>query len=279
MSFSTYWRACAFASLLCLGAAPAARAQFAAAITPPRFEIATRPGEVARQIFEITHAAPGSGTYRVYTTDWTMDESGSLTFYDPLQPGSCRPWVALERREVTVAMGARVRFRFEVNPPATTIAQECRFAIMLESKPQDVQAATSTFPMSGRIGVIVYVRVGDAKASLDIAADGADVFDGKTAPMLRVQNKGNATARLAGILKATDAGGASFEMTPDAVPILPGQTRRVALQAFEPQAAARAASAPARAIRWPVTVRGTFEYEQGAARLDAELTFADRRTP
>ena len=254
-----------------------AHAQFAAAVTPPRFEVAVEPGQVTRQVMEITHAIPGAGTYRVYTTDWSMDASGALTFYDTLQPGGCRPWVSIERKEITVAMGTRARYRFEVAPPAGTAPTECRFALMLESRPQDVKTGeTSSFPMNGRIAVIVYVSVGGAKPVLEPGALTAGAFDGRTVPLLAVHNSGNATGRLAGILKGSDAAGAAFEFTPEALPILPGQTRQIALQPYEP---GPRASAPATTLRWqwPLTLRGTLEYgPAGSGRFELDRSVAER---
>jgi hypothetical protein len=267
----------------CVGLAlgGAARAQFAAAVTPPRFEVSVEPGQVTRQVLEITQAIPGTSTYRVYTTDWSMDASGALTFYETLQPGSCRPWVAIERKEVAVARGARVRFRFEVAPPASATPQECRFALMLESKPQDVKTGdTASFPMNGRIGVIVYVSVGGAKPVLEPGATSVAVFDGRPTPMLTVHNSGNATGRLAGILSGADGAGAALEFTPEAVPILPGQTRTIALQPYEPglRAAASASSPAGRApLRWPVTLNGTLEYgPAGAGKFDLKRSVSER---
>ena len=261
----------------------AARAQFAAAVTPPRFEISVEPGQVTRQVFEITQAIPGASTYRVYTTDWSMDASGALTFYETLQPGSCRPWVAIERKEVTVARGARVRFRFEVAPPANVTPQECRFALMIESKPQDVKTGDiASFPMNGRIGVIVYVSVGGAKAVLEPGATSVGPFDGRPTPLLAVHNSGNATGRLSGILKGTDVAGITLEFTPEAVPILPGQTRRIALQPYEPGPRAPvSASAPAarRQLQWPLSLRGTLEYgPSGAGHFELDRSVAERPT-
>ena len=264
---------------LSLALADAAHAQFAAAVTPPRFEISVEPGQVTREVLEITHAIPGAGTYRVYTTDWSMDATGTLTFYETLQPGSCRPWVSIERKEVTVAMGSRVRYRFEVAPAADATPQECRFALMLESRPQDVKTGdTSSFPMNGRIGVIVYVSVGGAKAVLEPGAASVGQFDGRPAPVLMVSNRGNATGRLSGILKGTDAAGNTIEFTPEAVPILPGQTRQIALQPYEPGRRS-AATAPAAALRiqWPLNLHGVLEYGlAGAGRFDLDRSIVER---
>jgi len=268
---------------VCLGLAlaGAAQAQFAAAVTPPRFEVGVEPGQVTRQVMEITQAIPGGGTYRVYTTDWSMDNAGALTFYDKLQPGSCRPWVAIERKEITVAMGARLRYRFEVAPPADATPQECRFALMIESRPQDVKTSeASSFPMNGRIGVIVYVRVGNAKAVLEPGEASVGMFDGRPTPMLAVHNSGNATGRLSGILKGTDGAGTTIEFTPETVPILPGQTRQIALQPYEPAPrgpVVASAPVPARQLKWPVRLRGALEYEPaGASRFELERTVTER---
>ena len=274
-------RAAAGAACTSMALTGAAHAQFAAAVTPPRFEVAVEPGQVARQVMEITHALPGAGTYRVYTTDWSMDANGALTFYDTLQPGGCRPWVSIERREITVAMGTRARYRFEVAPPATATPQECRFALMLESKPQDVKTSdTSSFPMNGRIAVIVYVSVGGAKPVLEPGALSVGAFDGRPTPLLMVRNSGNATGRLAGILKGTDASGTAIEFTPETVPILPGQTRKIALQPYEPAprvATSASAPTPAPRLQWPLTLRGTLEYgPAGAGRFELDRSVADR---
>jgi hypothetical protein len=259
------------------------RAQFAAAVTPPRFEFNVEPGQVARQVMEITHAIPGTGNYRVYTADWNMDATGALTFYDTLQPGSCRPWVAIERRDITVTQGARLRYRFEVAPPGNATAQECRFALMVESRPQEVKTGdTASFPMNGRIGVIVYASVGGAKAVLEPGSLSIGQFDGRPTPMLMVRNSGNATARLSGILKGTDASGASIEYSPESVPILPGQTRRIALQPYEPPKAPPPKTGPAAnsaqtQLALPLNLRGALEYgPAGTGRIELDRSVTER---
>ena len=264
------------ASLTGVALCTPAHAQFAAAVTPPRFEISVEPGKVTRQVMEITHAIPGTGAYRVYTADWNLDATGALTFYDTLQPGGCRPWVAIERKEVNVAQGARVRYRFEVAAPADAPDRECRFALMIESKPQEVQAnASASFPMSGRIAVIVYVRVGAAKAVLEAGDTSIAAIDGRPTPMLMVRNAGNATGRLSGVLKGTDATGATIEFTPESVPILPDTVRKIALQAYQPGPRTAASVPPA--LKWPLALRGVLEYGHDAAgRIEVDRKISER---
>ena len=50
------------------------------------------------------------GSYRVYTNDWTMGPDGNAVFADELAANSCRPWVALERKELALAANGKVRF-------------------------------------------------------------------------------------------------------------------------------------------------------------------------
>jgi len=256
-------------------------APFAAAVTPPRFELSVEPGQLTRQVLEINQATPGAATYRIYSNDWAMNPGGTLTFYDTLQPGSCRPWVAIERKEVTVTMGSRVRYRFEVAPPADAAPQECRFALMIEGNSQDVKTSPgASFPMSGRIAVIVYVRVGGAKAVLEPGAMAIAQIDGQPTPVMMVHNSGNATGRLAGILNGTDASGTAFEFTPETIPILPGQTRQVSLQPFLPgprASASASAPAPVPRLKWPLSLRGMLEYGPGSTdRFELERDVAER---
>jgi hypothetical protein len=247
-TFLEAWRRAAvwIAATLGLIATVESHAQFAAAVTPPRFEISVEPGQVARQVIEITHAIPGSGSYRVYTTDWSMDAGGALTFYDTLQPGSCRPWVAIERRDITVVNGTRLRYRF---------------------------------PMNGRIGVIVYASIGAARAVLEADEVSIGTFDGRRVPLITVVNRGNATGRLSGSVKGVDPTGRTVEFSPESVPILPGQTRRIALHPFDPPGLAASAARPANVavIQWPLALRGTLEYgPAGAGRIEIDRSVSER---
>jgi hypothetical protein len=239
---------------------------FAAYVSPPRFEIQTQPGENLRQVLEIQHVGQSKGNYRIYTTDWSLAADGGVTFADELAPDSCRPWVAIERRELTIEPGARYRFRFEISPPAGTAPRECRFAIMVEGlDPAQVKGAIS-FPVSGRIGVIVYARVGNAEPLLSIEGQQVTPVNGRPTATLSVRNSGNASGRLEGFLNATDAAGKRFEMSPADFPILPGETRSIALSpvALEGQ------SLPE--LRFPIRVKGSLEW--GDRRLPLDARFA-----
>lgn len=259
---------------------PAAVAQFAAAVTPPRFEIDVAPGQVSRQVLDIGHALPGTGLYRVYTNDWQLSPDGAVSFSDELLAGSCRPWVVIEREEIAVPMGRRLRYRFEITPPLDAPPQECRFALMLESRTQEVKTGENTsFPMNGRIAVIVYARVGGVAPALSWEHLHWARVDDQDMPVIQVSNRGQATGRLAGVVEGRAAGGgAALEFTPQTLPILPGQTRQIALMRHVPDGAAAAAPAPlSRSVPWQF--QGRLEYGRaGELRLPLDATLAPVRS-
>jgi hypothetical protein len=260
-------------SLCGLTGASAALAQgFSALVTPPRIEMIVKPGQDARQVIEITQVGNTPGRFRIYTNDWQLNDQGGVQFFDELQSGSCRPWVALERRELTVGGNAKVRFRIQVSPPADTSARECRFAVMIEGL--DTSAVSSGgvgFPVSGRIGVIVYAGMDGTKAELKIV--GQSVSTGKEPkdrlPVLSVKNDGNAHGRLAGLLAGVDASGLKIDFAPSTLPILPGETRALSLQVQPDPNAPK--DAPLPIINYPITIRGNLEW--GGKTQAFEATF------
>ena len=251
------------AALLVLAAGLPAQAQFALAVSPPRFELTAKPGERLRQVIELNNAATSAGHYKVKTADWRLRPDGGVEFFDALQPGSCRPWVAIERRDVKVEPARPYRFRFEVTPPPDTAPTECRFAVLIEG---DEQPAGPKVPvaLAARIGVIVYVAVGDVAPRLVLAGSGLATVDGRELPMLQVRNDGNAHGRLAGFLTGTDAAGTKLEFQPANAPVLPGETRAIALTATRPGDTDTQV-----APRLPVTLSGTLEWgRSGSLRIE-----------
>lgn len=244
------------------------RAQdFAAVVSPPRFEIQAEPGQRIRQVVEITNAGPRPSRYYLRTADWTLGADGGVTFLEDITPESCRSWVAIERREIEVPGGGRYRYRFEVQAPPEATQGECRFALMIEGDPQTVQAGSGLpVPVSGRIGVIVYVRVGEAAADLQIAEASVADTSGGIVPALSVHNAGNAHGRLNGFLSGTDARGRKLEFFPSTLPILPGETRLIPLTpSIGPDAVTD--------LAFPVQVAGVVEWGDGR-RVEIDQLFA-----
>lgn len=239
---------------------------FAAFISPPRFEIKTSPGQPLRQVVEIQHVGRTPGNYRVYTNDWTLEGDNQVSFTNDLTPGSCRPWVAIERRELTLQPGARYRYRFEINPPADTPPRECRFALMVEGLDTAKVEGSLNFPVGGRIGVIIYAAIGDVAPALSIVGTETLKVNGQPVAAIKVRNDGSATGRLEGFVDGTDAGGQRAEMAPADMPILPGETRRIGLAAIGTD------NKPGPTLRFPLRVKG--QLESGKAKLPLDASFA-----
>jgi hypothetical protein len=247
--------------------APALAQGFAAVVSPPRFELTVKSGERVREVVEISNATAQSATYHVRTGDWTLAPDAGVTFSESLAVGSCRPWVAIERRDIVVPGGGRYRYRFEVQPPVDAPAGECRFALLIEGDEQLVRAPGGVnIPVSGRIGVIVYVTVGSAAPDLQIVGTGIGETNGRQVPVLKIRNTGNAHGRMTGFLSGVDATGRTLEFAPSTLPILPGETREIAL-------VASTAPDTIADVAYPVRVRGTLEWGSGK-RTELDQVFA-----
>lgn len=239
---------------------------FAAYVTPPRVEVKVQPGQTLRQVIEIQHAGQSRGTYRVYTNDWSFTHDRAVRFQDALAPDSCRPWVAIERRELALDPGSKHRYRFEISAPEGTTPRECRFALMVEGlEPAKVQSAVP-IPVGGRIAVIVYVAIGDAKPDLRLlSADLEQVEDRKTL-FLTVHNTGNAHGRIEGYLDAKPPRGVAVELSPVDMPILPGETRRIPLIPSDSEG-----ERALKAIETPLHLKGRLEWNGGNMPVDLSL--------
>jgi fimbrial chaperone protein len=236
-------------------------AGFAAVVSPPRFELKSRNGATLHQVFSLTNGSNTPAKFRVHTADFTLGSDYGVNFQDALQPGSCRPWVALERPEVPLPPGGSIRYRFEVQVPKDAPPGECRFGILIEGDRSIAHAGSLELPIAGRIGIIVYVIVGGAKPAIDFFGPSVVTLNGQQLPALRVHNGGDAHARMGGFLYGTDAKGIKYDFNPSTLPILPGEVRQVY---FTP-------SLPGNdhpTLTFPVTVQGKLEWDDQSTELN-----------
>jgi len=81
------------------------------------------------------------------------------------------------------------------------------------------------------------------------------------------RNTGNAHGRLEGYVSGTDARGKRYAFAPSTFPVLPGETRDIALV---PEGDEAGASAPE--LAYPVVLKGRLDW--GSQQLDVDATFA-----
>jgi len=181
---------------------------FAISISPPRFELSAQPGQTVRAVAEMSNASTTAAQLSFATAEWDLTPDGGVTLSNAVKPNSCRPWVAIERRQTTLQAKAQLRYRFEITPPADTRPTECRFAIVVAGAEERVSpGANVSFPVSGQIAIIVYVTVGDVKPQLRIVKADVVNINGALTPVLMVENTGTAHGRLSAFLTGTDAAG------------------------------------------------------------------------
>ncbi len=240
--------------------------EFAAVISPPRFVDRAKPGATYRNVIEIANVSAKTARFTLQTADWRLDSTGAPEFTQSLTADSCRPWVGIEAAEIAVASGSKRRYRFEVAVPKDAPVGECSFAILIEGEPQPPREGMP-LPLSGRIGVIVYLAIGDAAAALEILDTHIADQQGKPLPTLRVRNTGNMHGRLEGYLAGIDAKGTKIVLVPDNGPIMVGATRDIVLY---PQAEDGDGNMPA--IVYPLRIRGRLDADK--QRLDIETTLS-----
>ncbi|HEY0232105.1 MAG TPA: hypothetical protein VGC55_12705 [Dokdonella sp.] len=264
---------CRFAACALIAAANLAHLQpahadgFSAVVSPPRFESTAKAGETYRDVIEISNVSSQPSSLTVKTADWHLDASAAAVFTDDLAPDSCRPWVAVERHELTLGASGKYRFRFEAAVPAGTPDRECRFALMFEGASQQIDAQGLKLPVSGRIGVIVYLAIGNVASDLQLTGYGSQNVNGERRPSLHIANRGSAHGRLDGFVEGTDADGASWTLVPSTLPILPGEERDVALS-FDEGKNGKKKSEP----RYPLKLHGTIYDGHRAIAVDTSFT-------
>jgi hypothetical protein len=246
-------------------AAPSFAQGFSALVSPPRFEGTAKPGATYRNVVEISNISNAIGRYTLKTADWHLDAQGAAVFDEALAADSCRPWVGLEAAQIEIAPNGKRRYRFEVAVPAQATPRECRFAILLEGAPEMVGDQLSV-PVSGRIGIIVYLGVGEVAAQLQHVASQVREVDGRRLPVLDIRNTGQAHTRLEGLIDGIDASGRKFALAPSSLPILPGETRSIALvpEGDDP-------ATPAPPIVYPLSLKGALEWGGQRLVLDARI--------
>ncbi len=245
---------------------------FSAGIAPSKFELRAKPGDVIRDTLMIMNAGDKSAAYSLRTADWNITDTQGLEYIeDDLVEGSCRPWVKLERRGLTIRPNGQKRYRFEIHIPEDAPIGLCKFALLIEPA-TPVVAATSgdqpiRFPVLGRYAVIVYVTVGDAKANIEYAGLGSGEMGGLQLPALKLHNSGNTFDRVFGRIAATDATGERFVLIASTFPVLPNHSEEILLV---PEAAENGQAAKV-SMQFPLQLKGTFEI--GGQRFSVEEQF------
>jgi fimbrial chaperone protein len=250
---------------------PAVAGPFEVAISPSRFEVTGKSATRVGQSLNVFNVGSAATEVAVRTLDWTYSAEGNVAYHDELIPGSCRPWVTLERKSLRIPAQGKTAFRFQIEIPADAPRSECRFMLAVEGVEPAYKAqlenggANLSLPVSGRIAVAVYLMVNGAEPRLEIEQLGVKEINGKRVPVITVTNKGDAHGRLEGGLEAVDAKGLKFDMLPESTPVMPGQTRSLPLTPkSEPN------QKPIEPTL-PIKTTGQLDWDLGSFKVNAEF--------
>lgn len=240
-------------------------AAFDASLSPPRFELKAKPGEVVRQSATISNGGREPARYSVKTADWYIDESGRVAFEEGApKAGSCRPWARIERHEINVPPNGSRPYRFEVHVPKDAKVGECRFALLFAGEAANVSpsgASQVQIPIVGRVAAIVYVTIGDARSDLRLANLAIRKIENKVIPVVEFINQGNAHGRVFGALEAKDAAGHVVTLVAQQSAILPKGRRTLRLSPVDYSSGEP--KAPAFDLQPPLHVRGKLQFLDG----------------
>ena len=246
-------------------------AGFVSRISPPRFELEAKPGAVVKEILKITNGDVNFAEYVIRTADWDLNENNGLVVHPPeLRKDSCRPWTRIERRLLKLPPGRQKRYRFEIHVPQDTPPGECRFALLIAAVPPKKasvgRSGGVSFPITGRVAIVVYVAVGGAKPKLEFQEIRMQKVNGRTVPVALFRNTGKAHGRPQGVLEGEDMKGRLHLLSVSPSPILPGHTRAIPLWPSDPDDPKKSLD-----IALPIKIKGTILWEDGSLDVDTTL--------
>ena len=255
-------------------AAAPAYAGFDVSVSPPRFELHAKPGDTVRQTISINNLGNEPARYLTKTADWELGAAGEAQMQEGApKEGSCRPWVRLERHEISVGPRDTRTYRFEVHVPEDAKNGECRFALLTSSDAGTVTPSGASFiqiPIVGRVAVIVYVTIGDAKPAMKLAHIAMQKINGKLQPVATFRNAGDTHGRVSGHLEAIDANHHKVVLVADESVILPNTARGVVLIPMDWSSGE--GKTPAFDLMPPMRARGTLQFlGVGEIKIDQEL--------
>jgi len=268
---SSYSSKNALLMLVCIAMSSSSfAAGFSAGISPSKFELSARPGQVLRDTLTVVNPTADGADYQFRTADWRVNDTGSVEFVeDTLVDDSCRPWVRLERKTVRINAGAQKNYRFEVHVPEDAPTGLCKFAMIIEpAEALETPLGDSgvTIPIVGRYAVVTYVTIGDATAAVEFLGIGTQDFNGQRLPTVTLRNTGNTYDRAFGQVTATNAQGDRISLIPSSFPILPGRTEELSfLLDVDPEDAGDVS------LSYPLTLRGQIEIGREVYRIDQTL--------
>ena len=193
-----------------LVAAPAAA--FGIGLQPTTVEMEIAPGERKRQVINIANVhTEKTISLTMGLADWTLDENGQIKLSPPGEdPASSADWARFSPAFVTLEPGESEQILVDLAAPArVSQSGDHRFALLASTILPEERGKGSGVWKRYQIASLFYLTTGDAQSLPEITSSGlARDDEGRTLLGLRIENEGNAHARLKGAVEIASEDGA-----------------------------------------------------------------------
>lgn len=189
------------AALAACLAAPAALA-FGIGLQPTTVEMEVKPGERHRQVINIGNVHKEKTiSLTLGLADWSLDENGQIELTPPGEhDSSAAEWVRFSPAFVTLKPGESQQIIVDMATPSRVDRSgDFRFALLASTVLPEKRGGQSGVWKKYQIASLFYLTVGNAKSNPTIKNSRVvEMADGSTDIQMRIENDGNAHARLEG---------------------------------------------------------------------------------
>jgi hypothetical protein len=210
-----------------IAAAAPAHAQILAQVTPVKYNLTVRTGEVLGRDVAIANLGTSAVVVRVRLSDWTVSEDGTLALA-PVgsTPGTLQGLVEFEPKEFSLAAGETGRIHVTLHLPAGAAT---RWGVLLSEVRPVVVTPSNLGPRAiAELGTTLYLsRVAASQVRAEVTRMIVTPLGGDSlAVSVRIRNAGERHFYISGEAAITDSAGARMDagMLPTGV-VLPGTTR------------------------------------------------------
>lgn len=198
------------ASALILSLAAPAALGFGIGLQPTTVEMEMEPGDRQRQVINIANVHQEKTiSLTLGLADWALDDNGQIKLTPPGEtPSSSADWVRFSPAFITLKPGQAQQIIVDIAAPVRLEQSgDHRFALLASTVLPEERAGGSGVWKKYQIASLFYLTTGDAVSTPEITSSGLTVTPGgQTMIDLRIENEGNAHARLEGSIKITSEG-------------------------------------------------------------------------
>ncbi len=217
------------AGLLSLALLVPAASAFGIGLQPTTVEMDVQPGERKRQVITLANVhTEKTISLTLGLADWSLDETGQLELSPPGEmETSAASWVRFSPAFVTLRPGQSQQIIVDMAAPARiNRSGDFRFALLASTVLPEERGGQSGVWKKYQIASLFYLTAGEARSAPAITeAALVETAEGETSVELRLENSGNAHARLEGAIDLRGPGGARLSLPIANLVVLDGGSR------------------------------------------------------